>query len=116
MSGSVEHLHETGVLLCNSCSGRHRLTTASGAAYVLDFNERTVCRYPRSVDAVLDYADPSSSLRRDGEAVTLVELAKPLRLGASAVLVLAGVADNPGAYTFRPTTAVMEVEVLPAES
>lgn len=115
MSRRVEHHHGPRVLLCNSCSGRHRLTTASGAAYVLDFDGRTVQRSPNSAAAVAELADPSVVLRRDGEVVTFVELAEPLRLGNGALLVLSGVAEDPGVYTVRSTTAVVKVVSLPAE-
>lgn len=113
MTRRFEHLHGPGVVLCDSCPGRHRLMTASGAVYVLDFDERTLFRVPQDADAHIDLADPSAALRRDGLLVTLVELATPLRIGAGAVLVLSGVAEDLGVYTFRSTTPVVAVEVCP---
>lgn len=72
--------------------------TESGTTYIFDETEGTLTR-SRGVS--------SDGLRRDGEAIKLVEVIRPARIGEQAILLLDLRGD--GILTVRRTSTVVEV-------
>lgn len=79
------------------------LVETESASYVLDLAEGTSTRYPRA-----DVDVESAQLRKDGEQVSLVAVAR-CALGEPLTLVLV-VSDEPGVVTVRESTLVQRIE------
>lgn len=84
--------------------GVWEVTTASGAIYVLDFEECTLLR--THGEHQVDW--PLAELRKDGEAVTFVTMDR-CEPGRRMRLLLSGVNPDPGVYTWRETTPVVSI-------
>lgn len=83
------------------------IATISGARYLIDFDQHVVVR---SGEPDPD-GWPFARLRQDGQELTLVEL-KPCQEGDDLCMLLAGVADDPGVYTYRRSTPIEKIVEL----
>ena len=77
-----------------------RVTTLTGSVYYIDGNE--VCRF---------VGTGANALRKDGENITIVARSG-VTLGQPMIFLLSKVSDEPGVYTSRMTTPVVEIEEI----
>lgn len=92
-------------------TGTFLLTTASGSQYLLDLDERTIARFQaHAFDP--DRSWPTALLRRDTEAIRLVQLLD-CRVGASLLATIDLRRD--GILTLRNTTPLLSIERIGAD-
>ncbi|KQO98839.1 hypothetical protein ASF30_12310 [Leifsonia sp. Leaf264] len=95
-------------------AGAYRVATASGSEYLIDIDGRTLTRLPSVGITDIELADPSSPLRRDGDAVQLFQLID-CTVGRPAQFIIGGLDANEGyAGTHRVTTTVTRIDELAA--
>lgn len=82
-------------------SGRFLVKTETGSSYVLDMSNQTLTRS--------DVGEESVELRRDGEAIPVVELIE-CKVGSPALLFLQ-IRDD-GVQTLRRTSPVVSIEAV----
>lgn len=77
-----------------------QVTTLTGSVYIIDGEQ--VIRYP---------GVESNELRKDGDKVTIT-VQPVMEIGKPMIFLLTRVSDDPGVYTIRTTSPVVQIDEL----